>query len=135
MEKALSAGSESHIKYVGDSCANSTASQPKVKNLPRTLIEFCCGPNSKLCDERFPQDGCICHRITEYDDIRTDKGKQTAIDIISKSPYGSGLLWASLPCTAGCGYWGYNIKNPGGPEKFDEHMDLHDDMVLSLIHI
>ena len=95
MDKALSSGNEAHLSYLLASANGNTSTYllegagdicgEKGRILPRTLIEFCCGPHSKLSDEKFKQDGCTCHRITEYDDITTTKGKDKAIDIINLS--------------------------------------------------
>ena len=89
--------------------------------MQRVLLEFCTGPESKLGSVKYYGDGCICHRITETDDAISEEGIAKAIAIIESTLDGAGLLWGSLPCTAGTPWWNINILKPGGRDLWDSH--------------
>ena len=57
------------------------------------MLEFCCAPNSRLCDERYTKDGCECYRITEKDDAVSASGIAKCLRIIIESQHDSGVLW------------------------------------------
>ena len=66
--------------------------------LPRTIIEWCCGPNSRLRDPKNKDPEANVIRITEFDDARTSEAYNKAKNAINGP---NTLLWISIPCTGG----------------------------------
>jgi hypothetical protein len=75
-----------------------TAEQ-RITDKSRTLIEFCCSPDSLLGSITKQSKGCNVVRLTQDIDVTSDHGLQLAINSI-EGP--STLLWGSIPCTGGC---------------------------------
>ena len=91
-EVTKSAGDRSNTSAVAGS---STAPQP-------VILEYCCGPESKMGQVK---DRCRVIRITrENADQSTPAGRAWASRMAQENP--GALLWSSLPCTAGCPWWG-----------------------------
>eukprot|EP00959_Pyramimonas_sp_CCMP1952_P076495 1598308-Pyramimonas_sp.AAC.1 len=78
----------------------------------RLLIEFRCGPNSRLGNQVFIPDGhCKVGPLTENEDMTTKEGKAFAVakivglerDMIRKCLATDKriTLWVSMPCTGG----------------------------------
>jgi hypothetical protein len=85
----------------------------------RVLLEYCCGPESRLGAPKYADAGCLTVRLTETEDLRTDIGRQHALDCIDRAA-ADGLyvaLWASLPCTAGSSWFHLNKKYPSAVAK------------------
>ena len=76
----------------------------------RMMLEYCCGPESRLGHARFADRGCAVVRLTSDIDMRTDTGLQYAMDQV-EGAHKDGLqlsIWASLPCTAGTPWFRIN---------------------------
>ena len=101
----------------------------------RTLLEFCCGPTSKLCDDRYTHNGTRCRRLTEAHDLTTRAGVNFAKDYITTAPRATGMLWGSLPCTSGCPWWEINKKFPNACERMLSHTELFDELFESWIEV
>jgi len=80
----------------------------------RHIVEFCCGENSKIGSDRYVKDGCSVIRITERDDVTTNKGFYKAIEAVKQE---NCLLRVSIPCTGGSPWQNINVKRPGGKDK------------------
>jgi len=78
------------------------ASAPVLVNLTKTryIIEYCCGEGS-LLGKPAPPD-CVVFRITKAVDPTTSQGEMFFKGSVSTYP--PGLLWASIPCIARCGW-------------------------------
>ena len=78
----------------------------------RLLMEYCCGENSRLCNERFNDKGCATVRLTIVNDLTTPEGLDCAMQQLERA-HADGLniaLWASLPCTVGTPCFRLNQK-------------------------
>ena len=64
----------------------------------RRIVEFCCGPNSRI-GQRAPPD-CEVVRLTADDDLTTQEGLDKALAAVSESDVPV-LLFGALPCTGG----------------------------------
>ena len=85
----------------------------------RTLVECCCGPNSRLGRTKLkPRDTRVV-RITEDDDMTTEKGLKKTCDAVKDT---NALLWGSLPCTGGSPWQHLNKKKPGGMKRYRDHV-------------
>ena len=81
----------------------------------RTIVEFCCGENSRLGQPRLGLPGCKVIRLTAKDDLRTAAGREAAIRAVSDNP--DVLLWVSIPCTGGCPWQKVNANRPASKAK------------------
>jgi len=86
----------------------------------RMLLEYCCGPESRLGDPKYSNGGCIIVRLPSDIDMRSESG----IDMRSESGIAYALeqverahqdglrvsVWASLPCMAGTLWFWTNRK-------------------------
>jgi hypothetical protein len=83
----------------------------------RTLVEFCCGPESLLGSyaEEFP--GCKVIRLTIEDDVPTDEGINKALIAVDNKC----MLWASMPCTGGSPWQNINKLKPNGAILYQKH--------------
>jgi len=84
----------------------------------RTLVEFCCGPNSVLGQPSDAPEGCNVIRLTADDDVTTPRGREKAMKAVESKCC---LLWASMPCTGGCPWQHINIKFPGMRAKLRKY--------------
>ena len=89
----------------------------------RTIVEFCCSNDSLIGQPEYLLDGCTVIRLTEKDEVTTEKGLQKAKLAVTQN---RALLWASIPCTGGSPTWTVNVKKPGGPEKLAAHRKTFD---------
>ena len=80
--------------------------QPK-----RRIVEFCCGPNSRI-GKLAPAD-CEVIRLTAEDDLTTQAGLHKALTAVSNLGVPT-LLFGALPCTGGSPFQRLNWKV--GPE-------------------
>ena len=94
------------------------ASAPVLVNLTKTryIIEYCCGEDS-LIGKLAPPD-CVVFRITKAVDPTTSQGEMFFKGIVSTYP--PGLLWASIPCIAGCGWSRVNKHFPNGLKLWEK---------------
>ena len=105
-----------HLRKRNSTKDNHTKS-PKIMKadyVKRHIVEFCCGPNSKIGDKRYQRDGCQVTRITEDDDVTTNKGLYKAIQAVRQE---NCLLWVSIPCTGGSPWQHINAKKPVGAKR------------------
>ena len=71
-------------------------------NGERLLLEYCCGPQSKIGNPRnFLDESCKVIRYTENEDMRTDQGRKLALADIREFKGKHISLWGSMPCTGG----------------------------------
>jgi hypothetical protein len=67
----------------------------------RTIVEFCCEPDSLMGQPTEASCGCLIVRLTEGDDMTSQSGMAKAMAAL-RSAGSSVMLWGSLPCTGGC---------------------------------
>ena len=80
----------------------SAAAKKEEGEKERLIMEYCCGPESKIGNpENFADDNCRVIRYTEEDDMRTDAGKRKALSDIKTFKGKHISLWSSIPCTGG----------------------------------
>ena len=90
----------------------------------RLLMEYCCGENSRLCNDRYAAKGCATVRLTIANDLTTPEGLDYAMQELERA-HADGLniaLWASLPCTAGTPWFRLNQKFAGARAKNAAHL-------------
>ena len=92
----------------------------------RVLVEFCCGPESKLGDlSRKPTKGCHIIRCTEDRDVTKPANRQEIrrelLDVISVNPSMKILVWISIPCTGGTPWIYINLMNESSRRKVEYH--------------
>ena len=61
-----------------------TSSQEK--DLPRTIVEYCCGPNSLMGKNTNKTKNCRVVRLTETDDMTTGYGVRKALQAVDDNP-------------------------------------------------
>jgi hypothetical protein len=85
----------------------------------RTIIEFCCGKDSKLgqTNRIRAARGCNVIRITEEHDVTTQEGFDYVNKIIDECHGPSTMLMAAMPCTGGSQWGNINAKKPGGAAR------------------
>ena len=93
----------------------SVATLLKAKGKPthqRIIIEFCCGPESKLGQATVWSKGCKVIRVTESMDATKWETIEHILEIIwhACTPV---LLFASMPCTGGSMWQHLNVKKHG----------------------
>jgi hypothetical protein len=95
------------------------------RGMNRTIIEFCCGPDSKLGQERAASKGCNVIRVTETEDATTEECCKRLIGQIRNLRLRDGdhpiFLFASIPCTDGSAWQNLNRKKPGGEARLAYH--------------
>ena len=107
------------------SCPEAEPIKNKTKNdtepCNRTIIEYCCGSESKLGQlTRFSKE-CKRVRLTIENDLRTEKGRRQALDEVRQAD-GSILLWCAIPCTGGSPWQNYNKKFPNARIMIAQHI-------------
>ena len=105
---------------VAAACGDATSKSSKQKPAgPRRLVEWCCGPSSKLGKPRIAKD-CQVTRITEVDNATTREAAATAAHEVTLG--GShALLWGSMPCTGGTSWTHVNKMFPSALKKILRH--------------
>ena len=106
----------------------------------RILVEFCCGPNSKLGDTtRRAADGCYVVRCTEDRDVTNRLNRISIRDEIltavktSSSKRIDILLWISIPCTGGT-TWSYvNLQHESARLKVEYHRLVFDKIWAAMV--
>ena len=77
-------------------------SRTSTRSRKRLLLEFCCGPESKLGNRSNMVDNdCVVIRLTEEHDMTTEFGYMYAISRIREHEGHHITLWGSMPCTGG----------------------------------
>ena len=104
----------------GELRANSSDSHDRV------LIEFCCGPESKLGDpSRRVAKNCHVIRCTEARDVTVPANRHAIrgelLDIVKTNPSIKILLWVSIPCTGGTSWTYINLMNESARRKVEYH--------------
>jgi len=116
-------------KTVGDSAEGSKKTNTKTAltaeqsdmDKSRTLIEFCCSPDSLLGKVTKQSKRCNVVRLTQDVDVTSDHGIQMAMNSIVGP---NTLLWGSIPCTGGCPWQRINKNRPGGEAKLRKHVSI-----------
>ena len=85
---------------------------------PRTIIEFCCGPDSLIGRATPQSSGCYVLRLTQEEDVTSEIGWATAMEAVTGPNV---LLWGSLPCTGGSSWQRINKHRPGGHARIRKH--------------
>ena len=85
----------------------------------RTIVEFCCGRNSRLGRPYWCSKGCRVICITEELDANSVQGKvMSAKGVCSKR----GMFFASIPCTGGCPFNSINGRTAQGMANIRKHV-------------
>ena len=89
--------------------------RPPSEAISYVFVEYCCEPDSHLCDEKYRIDpegkAVLLIRLTELTDMTSQRGMVVALE--SLEPYIDVLpifLWGSLPCTLGSTFQHINKK-------------------------
>ena len=98
--------------------------RPCASQLPRTLVEYCCSPDSALGRDSKHTEGCIRVRLTAHDDMTTQSGLAKALRAVTQNPCCH--LWAAIPCTGGSTWQRINRLLPGGEDRIKQHVALFD---------
>ena len=101
---------------------------PSVDKHSRVLIEFCCGPDSKLGDKsRKVSKGCCVIRCTEERDVTVKANRMDIRDELMTALADSSchsrpiLVWIRIPCTGGT-TWSYvNLQHESAKLKVEYH--------------
>ena len=112
-KKKACAGEPVRLDTSGTQPSAGEVACPSVERHSRVLVEFCCGPDSKLGDlTRKASKGCHVIRCTEDRDVtvrsnrmelRNDLVEAISQSTVSPCPI---LVWISIPCTGGT-TWSY----------------------------
>ena len=87
----------------------------------RRILEWCCGPNSKIGSHPCTRRGCDVLRITEKEDATKPKTVEKAKAFVVQPRC---LLFSSMPCTGGSPWQRINVKKPGGYANLRRHRKL-----------
>jgi len=86
---------------------------------PRRVVEYCCGPNSRIGN--LADKACQVIRLTVADDLTTAAGLDKALTAVS-DPSIPTLLFGALPCTGGSTYVNLNWRlGPRTRTKIRKH--------------
>ena len=90
----------------------------------RTIIEFCCGKDSKLGQKgKYAQSrGCRVVRVTEQHDVTQQHGVDFVNKLVDECEGTTTLLFAAIPCTGGSPWMNINIHKPGGAARLRRHL-------------
>jgi len=113
---------------------------PSVASHSRVLIEFCCGPDSKLGDRsrKYSKDCCVIRCTEERDvtsrsnrmDIRNEVIQAIERSTVQPCPV---LIWISIPCTGGT-TWSYvNLKHESAKLKIEYHRHVFEKIWSSMV--
>ena len=113
---------------------------PSVALHSRVLVEFCCGPDSKLGDRtrKFSKD-CYVIRCTEDRDVTSRSNRMDirnevvhAINSSTVQPCPV-LIWISIPCTGGT-TWSYvNLQHESAKLKVEYHRLVFEKIWSSMV--
>ena len=113
---------------------------PSVASHSRVLIEFCCGPDSKLGDRsRKHSKDCYVIRCTEERDVTSRSNRMDirnevvrAIESSTAQPCPV-LIWTSIPCTGGT-TWSYvNLQHESAKLKVEYHRHVFEKIWSSMV--
>ena len=113
---------------------------PSVASDSRVLIEFCCGPDSKLGDRsRKHSKDCYVIRCTEERDVTSRSNRMDirnevvqAIESSTVQPCPV-LIWISIPCTGGT-TWSYvNLQHESAKLKVEYHRHVFEKIWSSMV--
>jgi hypothetical protein len=90
---------------------------------PRVIIEFCCGPDSRIGRPQFVSKSCKVFRLTLEHDMTTNTGFDYAMSLVERHP--GCFLWGSLPCTAGCSFFNINQVHESAWAKHEEQVETY----------
>ena len=112
-----------------------TAREPhSYESSTRVLLEYCCGPDSRLgCRSRASR-GCHVIRLTREHDMSTQAGLDYALSIVQRArDDGKSVdLWGSIPCTGGCPFQRLNAKRgPKTRKKIAMHKRLFSKLFIN----
>ena len=113
---------------------------PSVDKHSRVLIEFCCGPESKLGDQSRKVSKC-CYVIgcTEERDVTVRTNRMDIRDEVMTALAGSAshpcpiLVWISIPCTGGTTWSDVNLQHESARLKGEYHRHAFDKIWSSMI--
>ncbi|MDE0839965.1 MAG: Ty1/Copia family ribonuclease HI, partial [Kiritimatiellae bacterium] len=73
------------------------------KKPPLTIMEYCCSSNSQICrqSQSLDRQTIVIRKTQDEADMLRPMNVDKAMLEIQEAPYGSLLLWASIPCTGG----------------------------------
>ena len=97
-------------------------------------MEFCCSPTSLLCDPKFTDGRTRLVRLTEEQDMTTERGIEYALEFLRRSDAGCVTLFGALPCTWGTPWQRMQEHLRGMDPKYRQHMDELYDQFIRLIH-
>ena len=107
-------GGSEHVPCAPNSrCGGSRPTATDCSNspcYPRRIVEFCCGPNSRIGNRAPP--GCEVIRLPAEDDLTTQAGLDKALAAVSV-PGLPCLLFGALPCTGGSPWQRLNWRKGG----------------------
>ena len=106
------------------------------KSCNRTIIEFCCGSESKLGQVNRIREaqGCTVIRITEEHDVTTEQGFNYVDKIIDECSGPTTMLMAAIPCTGGSMWTNFNVKRPGGAARLRKHLSTFRKIWRTFVH-
>ena len=93
------------------------------KSYNRIIIEFCCGPKSKLGTPTTWSKDCLVIRITEELDATKQSTLQYVLHTIRTANVPV-MLFVAIPCTGGSPWQNINSKKPGGLRRMLKHKQL-----------
>ena len=97
----------------------------------RTIVEFCCEPDSLMGQPTEASCGCLVVRLTADDDMTSQSGMAKAKSAIRLAG-SSVMLWGSLPCTGGCTWQRVNASRGAETEaKIRAHWALFELLWMS----
>ena len=102
----------------------------------RLIIEFCCGPDSKLGQTSKIKEASNCRviRVTEEHDVTTDKGFQFVSNLIDICYGPETMLMAAMPCTGGSMWMNINKLRPGGEARLRKHLTTFRKIWKTFVH-
>ena len=113
---------------------------PSVASHSRVLIEFCCGPDSKLGDRsRKHSKDCYVIRCTEERDVTSRSNRMDIRNEVIQAIESSTiqpcpvLIWISIPCTGGT-TWSYvNLQHESAKLKVEYHRHVFEKIWSSMV--
>jgi hypothetical protein len=88
----------------------------------RIIIEYCCGPNSKIGQQHVWSKDCLVIRVTEQDDATKVTVIDSLIQLVRSTPeHIPILLFSAMPCTGGSPWQNINFRKPSGPRLMLKH--------------
>jgi len=114
---------EGYQHLIRESAEPHNPAQKKFELSNRKLVEFCCGHDSLLGNDKYKARGCAIVRLTIDDDLTTVKGLRKALDEVRNSKPGQYVhLWGSLPCTGGSPWQRVNARHPNAKVNLGNHI-------------